>query len=171
MSSQKSYQGCHHIGKLSSSLISYLGLPLLSKRLYMMPLEELKGLKKQLTELQEDGYIHSSSSPWGAPVLFVQKKDGSQRMGVDYRSLNDVTVKNKCLLPRIEDLFDQMRGARVFSKIDLRSRYHQMKIRPSDIPKTDFSTRYGLYEFTVMIFGLTNAPTYFMDLKNKVCMI
>jgi hypothetical protein len=87
---------------------------------------------------------------------------------VDYRSLNDVTVKNKYPLPRIEDLFDQMRGAGVFSKIDLRSGYHQMKIRPSDIPKTAFSTRYGLYEFTVMSFGLTNAPTYFMDRKNKV---
>jgi hypothetical protein len=92
-------------------------------------------------------------------------------MYVDYRTLNDVTVKNKYLLPRIEDLFDQMRGARVFSKIDLRSGYHQMRIRPSDIPKTAFSTRYGLYEFTVMSSGLTNAPTYFMDLKNKVFMI
>jgi hypothetical protein len=93
----------------------------------------LKELKKQLMELQEARYIRPSSSPWGAPVLFVQKKDGSQRMCVDYRSLNDVTVKNKYLLPRIEDLFDQMRGARVFSKIDLRSGYHQMRIRPSDI--------------------------------------
>jgi hypothetical protein len=92
-------------------------------------------------------------------------------MCVDYRSLNDVTVKNKYSLPRIEDLFDRMRGARVFSKIDLRSGYHQMKIRPSDIPKTDFSTRYELYEFTVMSFGLTKTPTYFMDLKNKVLMI
>jgi hypothetical protein len=91
-------------------------------------------------------------------------------MSVDYRSLNDVTVKNKYSLPRIEDLFDQMRGARVFSKIDLRLGYHQMKIRPSDIPKTTFSTRYGLYEFTVMSFGLTNVPAYFMDLKNKVFM-
>jgi hypothetical protein len=106
----------------------------------------------------------------GAPVLFVQKKDGSQRMCVDYRSLNDVTVKNKYLLPRIEDLFYQMRGAKVFSKNDLRSGYHQMKIRPSDIPKTAFSTRYGLYEFTVMSFGLTNAPAYFMNLMNKVSM-
>jgi hypothetical protein len=129
-----------------------------SKRPYRMSVEELKELKKQLTELQESGYIRSNSSPWGAPVLFVQKKDGSQRMCVDYRSLNDVTVKNKYPLPRIEDLFDQMRGARVFSKIDLRTSYHQMKIRPSDIPKMDFSTRYGLYEFIVMSFGLTNAP-------------
>jgi hypothetical protein len=121
-------------------------------------------------ELQEAGYIRPSSSPWGAPVLFVQKKDRSQRMCVDYRSLNDVTVKNKYPLPRIEDLFYQMRGARVFSKIDLRSGYHQMKIRPSDIPKTAFSTRYGLYEFTVMSCGLTNAPAYFMNLMNKVFM-
>jgi hypothetical protein len=90
---------------------------------------------------------------------------------MDYRTLNDVTVRNKYPLPRIEDLFDQMRGARVFSKIDLRSGYHQMKIRPTDIPKTNFSTRYGLYEFTVMSFGPTNAPTYFMDIKNKVVMI
>jgi hypothetical protein len=137
----------------------------------MMFVEELKELKKQLTELQEAGYIRPSSSTWGAPVLFVQKKDGSQRMCVDYRSLNDVTMKNKCPLPCIEDLFDRMRGARVFSKIDSRSGYHQMIIRPSDIPKTAFSTRYGLYDFIVMSFGLPNAPAYFMDLKNKVFMI
>jgi hypothetical protein len=136
-----------------------------------MSLEELKGPKKQLTKLQEAGYIRSDSSPWGAPILFVQKKDGSQRMCVDYRSLNDVTVKNKYPLPRIEDLFDQMRGARVFSKMDLRSGYPEMKIRPSDIPKTKLSTRYGLYEFTIMSFGLTNAPAYFMDPKNKMFMI
>jgi hypothetical protein len=142
----------------------------ISKRPYQMSVEELQELKKQLTELQEAGYIRPSSSPWGAPILFVQKKDGSQRMCVNYRSLNDVTIKNKCLLPCIDDLFDQMRGARVFSKIDLRLGYHQMKIRPSDIPKTTFSTRYGLYEFTVMSFGLTNAPSYFMNLMNKVFM-
>jgi hypothetical protein len=135
-----------------------------------MSVEELKGLKKQLTELQEAGYICPSSSPWRAPVLFVQKKDGSQRMCVDYRSLNDVTVKNKYLLPRIEDLFEQMRGSRVFSKIDLRLGYRQMKIRPSDIPKMAFLTRYGLYEFTVMSFGLTNALAYFMNLMNKMFM-
>jgi hypothetical protein len=142
----------------------------ISKRPYRMSIEELKELKKQLIELQEAGYIRPSSSPWGSPILFVQKKDGSQRMCVDYRSLNDVTMKNKYPLPRIEDLFDQMRGAREFSKIDLWSGYHQMKIRPSDIPKTAFSTRYGLYKFTVMSFGLTNAPTYFMNLMNKVFM-
>jgi hypothetical protein len=142
----------------------------ISKRPYRMSVEELKELKEQLMELQEAGYIRPSSSSWGAPVLFVQKKDGSQRMCVDYRSVNDVTIKNKYPLPRIEDLFDQMRGARVFSKINLISGYHQMKIRPFDIPKTAFSTRYGLYEFTVMSFGLTNAPAYFMNLMNKVFM-
>jgi hypothetical protein len=146
------------------------GTTLTFKRPYKMSVEELKELKKQSTVLQEVGYIRPSSSPWEASVLFVQKKDGSQKMCVDYRSLNDVTVKNKYPLPRIEDLFDQMRGARVFSKIDLRSGYHQMRIRPSDIPKTAFSTRYGLYEFTVMSFGLTNAPAYFMNLMNKVFM-
>jgi hypothetical protein len=104
----------------------------------------------------------------GAPVIFVEKKDGTQRMCVDYRLLNEVTIKNKYPLPRIEDLFDQMRGAKVFSKIDLHSGYHQMKIRWSDIPKTAFTTRYGLYEYTFMSFGLTNAPAYFMYLMNKV---
>jgi hypothetical protein len=135
----------------------------ISKWTYKMFIEELKELKKHLTQLQEAGYIRLS-------LLFVQKKDGSQRVCVDYRSLNDVTVNNKYPLPRIEDLFDQMRDARIFSKIDLRSGYHQVKIRPSDIPKTTFSTRYGLYEFTIMSFELTNTPTYFMNLRNKVFM-
>jgi hypothetical protein len=128
----------------------------ISKRSYRMSIEELKELKKQLMDLREAGYIRPSSSPWGAPVLFVQKNDGSQRMCVDYRSLNDVTVKIKYPLPRIEDLFDQMRGARVFSKIDLRSGYHQMRIRPSDIPKTAFSTRYGLYCYVIWINQCTS---------------
>jgi hypothetical protein len=145
-----------------------LGTAPISKSPYRKSVEELKELKKQLMELQEVGYICLSSSPWGALVLFVQKKDGSQMICVDYRSLNDVTIKNKYPLPRIEDLFDQMRGARVFSKIDLRLGYHKMKIRPFDIPKMAFSTRYGLYEFIVMSFGLTNAPAYFMNLMNKV---
>jgi len=103
-------------------------------------------------------------------VIFVDKKDGTQRMCVDYRSLNEVTIKNKYPLPRIDDLFDQLRGACVFSKIDLRSGYHQLKIQNTDIPKTAFTTRYGLYEYTVMSFGLTNAPAYFMYMMNKVFM-
>jgi hypothetical protein len=103
-------------------------------------------------------------------VLFVEKKDGTQRMCIDYRSLNEVTIKNKYPLPRIEDLFDQMKGSSVLSKIDLRSGYHQLKIRESDIPKTAFRTRYGLYEYTMMSFGLTNAPACFMYLMNKVFM-
>jgi hypothetical protein len=103
-------------------------------------------------------------------VLFVEKKDRTQQMCVDYRSLNEVTIKNKYPLPRIEDLFDQMKGASVFLKIYLRSGYHQLKIQESDIPKTAFNTRYGLYEYTVMSFGLTNAPAYFMYLMNKVFM-
>lgn len=142
----------------------------ISKRPYRMPANELAELKKQIEELREKGYIRPSSSPWGAPVLFVKKKDNSMRMCVDYRSLNEVTIKNKYPLPRIDDLFDQLKGASVFSKIDLRSGYHQLKIRPEDIPKTAFTTRYGLYEFTVMSFGLTNAPAYFMNMMNKVFM-
>jgi hypothetical protein len=120
--------------------------------------------------LQDKGFIHPSSSPWGAPMIFVDKKYGTQRMCVDYRSLNEVTIKNKYLLLRIDDLFDQLRDACVFSKIDLRFGYHQLKIRASDIPKTAFTIWYGLYEYTVMSFSLTNAPTYFMYLMNKVFM-
>jgi hypothetical protein len=146
------------------------GTPRISKRPYRMPVNELVKLKKQIAELQSKGFIHPSSSHWGAPVLFVGKKDGIQRMCVDYRSLNEVTIKNKYPLPRIEDLFDQMKGASVFSKIYLRSEYHQLKIWESDIPKTAFHTRYGLYEYTVMSFGLTNALAYFMYLMNKVFM-
>ena len=100
--------------------------------------------------------------------MFVEKKDGTLRMCVDYRSLNEVTIKNKYPLPMINDLFDQLEGATVFSKIDLRSGYHQLKIHEQDIPKTAFTTRYGLYEYTVMSFGLTNAPAYFMNMMNKV---
>jgi hypothetical protein len=114
--------------------------------------------------------LKGRASPWGAPVLFVPKKDGTQRICVDYRALNDVTVKNKYPLPRINDLFGQLHGACVFSKIDLRSGFHQLKIRESDIPKTAFITRYGLYKYTVISFGLTNALAYFMYLMNKVFM-
>ena len=103
-------------------------------------------------------------------MLLVEKKDGSLRMVVDYRALNEVMIKNKYPLPMINDLFDQLQGAKVFSKIDLRSGYHQLKIWEQDIPKTAFTTRYGLYEYTVMSFGLTNAPAYFMSMMNKVFM-
>jgi hypothetical protein len=140
------------------------------KRPYRMTANQLAELKEQLQELLDKGYIHPSPSPWGAPIIFVLKKDGTQRMCVDYCSLNEVTIKKKYLLPRIDDLFDQLKGACVFSKIDLRSGYHQLKIRASDTPKTAFITRYGLYEYTVMSFGLTNAPAYFMYLMNKVFM-
>jgi hypothetical protein len=142
----------------------------ISKRPYRMDVKDLVELKKQIEELLEKGFIRPSSSPWGAPMLFVNKKDGSRRMCVDYRSLNEVTIKNKYPLPRIEDLFDQMKGAKIFSKIDLRSGYHQLKLRAEDVPKIAFTARYGLYEFLVMSFGLTNAPAYFMNLMNKVFM-
>jgi hypothetical protein len=135
-----------------------------------MDVKDLVELKKQIEELLEKGFIRPSSPPWGAPVLFVKKKDGSRRLCVDYRNLNEVTIKNKYPLPQIEDLFDQMRGAKIFSKIDLRSGYHQLKIRTEDVPKIAFTTRYGLYEFLVMLFGLTNAPAYFMNLMNKLFM-
>jgi hypothetical protein len=142
----------------------------ISKTAYQMDVKDLIELKKQIEELLEKRFYSPQFVFMGSPVLFVNKKDGSRRMCVDYRSLNEVTIKNKYPLPRIEDLFDQMRGAKVFSKIDLRSGYHQLKIRTKDIPKTSFTTRYGLYEFLVMSFGLTNAPTYFMNLMNKVFM-
>jgi hypothetical protein len=127
-------------------------------------------LKKQLQELLDKGFIHPSTSPWGCPALFVKKKDESLRLCIDYRPLNAVTIKNIYPLPCIDVLFDQLVGAKVFSKIDLCSGYHQIKIRANDISKTAFSRRYGLYEFLVMSFGLTNAPAYFMYLMNYVFM-
>jgi hypothetical protein len=126
--------------------------PPISKRPYRMPINELVEFKKLIVELQSKGFIRPSLSPRGAPMLFVEKKDGTQWMCVDYQSLNEVTIKNKYHLPWIKDLFDQIKGASVFSKIDLRSGYHQLKIRESDIPKTAFHTRYGLYEYIVMSF-------------------
>jgi hypothetical protein len=123
-----------------------------------------------LQELLDKGFIRPSTSPWGCPALFVKKKDESLRLCIDYRPLNAITIKNKYPLPRIDVLFNQLVGSKVFSKIDLRSGYHQIKIRASDIPKTAFSTRYGLYEYLVMSFGLTNAPAYFMYLMNSVFM-
>ena len=133
----------------------------------MSPIE-LKELQIQLQDLFDKGFIRPSHSPWSAPILFVKKKDGTLRMCVDYREVNKVTIKNKYPLPRIDDLFDQLKGALVFSKIDLRSGYHQLKIKESDVPKLAFHTRYGHYEFLVMLFGLTNAPAAFMDLMNQV---
>ncbi|GKB55769.1 putative reverse transcriptase domain-containing protein [Tanacetum coccineum] len=130
---------------------------------------EMQELSNQLQELTDRGFIRPSTSPWGAPVLFVKKKDGSFRMCIDYRELNKLTIKNRYPLPRIDDLFDQLQGSSVYSKIDLRSGYHQLRVREEDIPKTAFRTRYGHYEFQVMPFGLTNAPAVFMDLMNRVC--
>nr|GFC50688.1 putative reverse transcriptase domain-containing protein [Tanacetum cinerariifolium] len=129
----------------------------------------MKELAEQLKELSDKGFIRPSSSHWGASVLFVKKKDGSFRMCIDFRELNKLTVKNRYPLPRIDDLFDQLQGSSVYSKIDLRSGYHQLRVREEDIPKTAFRTRYGHYEFQVMPFGLTNAPAVFMDLMNRVC--
>ncbi|GKF74079.1 putative reverse transcriptase domain-containing protein, partial [Tanacetum coccineum] len=125
-------------------------------------------LSNQLKELQEKGFIRPSHSPWGAPVVFVTKKDGALRMCIDYIELNKLTIKNRYPLPRIDDLFDQLQGACCFSKIDLRLGYHQLRVREEDVPKTAFKTQYGHFEFTVMPFGLTNAPAIFMDLMNRV---
>jgi hypothetical protein len=132
--------------------------------------KELAELKIQLKELLDKGYICPSSSPWGYSALFVKKKDQSLRLCVDYRPLNAVTIKNKYSLPRIDILFDQFAGAKVFLKVDLRSGYHQTLIHPEDIHKTAFSTSYGLYEYLVMLFGLINAPAYFIYLMNSVFM-
>ncbi|GJT38059.1 putative reverse transcriptase domain-containing protein [Tanacetum coccineum] len=134
---------------------------------YRLAPSEMKELAKQLQELSDKGFIRPSSSSWGAPVLFVKKKDGSFRMCIDYRELNKLTIKNCYPLPRIDDLFDQLQGSSVYSKIDLRSSYHQLRVREKDIPIIAFRTRYGHYEFQVMPFGLTNAPAVFMDLMNQ----
>ncbi|GJZ18656.1 putative reverse transcriptase domain-containing protein [Tanacetum coccineum] len=136
---------------------------------YRLAPSEMQELSNQLQELADRGFIRPSTSPWGAPVLFVKKKDGSFRMCIDYRELNKLTVKNRYPLPRIDDLFDQLQGSSVYSKIDLRSGYHQLRVRDEDIPKTAFRTRYEHYEFQVMPFGLTNALVVFMDLMNRVC--
>ena len=136
----------------------------ISKRPYRLHVDDQVELKQQIEDMLSKGFIRPSSSPWGAPVIFVAKKDGTQRMCVDYRALNEATIKNKYPLPRIDDLFDQLKGAAVFSKIDFRSGYHQLKIRQEDISKTAFSTRYGLFEFTVMSFGADQCPCLFYEL-------
>ncbi|GJY92110.1 putative reverse transcriptase domain-containing protein [Tanacetum coccineum] len=136
---------------------------------YRLAPSEMQELSNQIQELADRGFIRPSTSPWGAPVLYVKKKDGSFRMCIDYRELNKLTIKNRYPLPRIDDLFDQLQGLSVYSKIDLRSGYYQLRVRDEDIPKTAFRTRYGHYEFQVMPFGLTNVPAIFIDLINRVC--
>ena len=133
-----------------------------------MALVELQELKVRIQELLGKGFIRPSTSPLDAPVLFAKKKDKTLRLCMDHRQLNRVTIKNQYPLPRIDDLFDQLRGARVYSKIDLCTGYYQLRVREADIPKTAFRTRYGNFEFIVMPFGLTNAPVAFMDLMNRV---
>lgn len=138
-------------------------IALMHKKLYRMAPTELKELYVQIEELLEKRFIRPRSSPWGAPVLVVKKKDRSLKMYIDYRELNKVTIKNKYPLSQIDELLDQLQGALVFSKIDLRSRYHQLKIRKQDVPKTTFRTRYEHFKFLVMPFELTNASAAFMD--------
>ncbi|GKD67483.1 putative reverse transcriptase domain-containing protein [Tanacetum coccineum] len=145
------------------------GVALVARAPYRLAPSEMKELPDQFQELSDKGFIRPSSSPWGAPVLFIKKKDRSFHMCIDYRELDKLTVKNRYLLLRIDDLFDQLQGSSVYSKIDLRSGYHQLRVREEDIPKTAFRTHYGHYEFQVMPFGLTNAPAVFMDLMNRVC--
>ena len=128
---------------------------------------ELQELRIQLQKLLDKGFIRPNTSPWGAPVLFAKKKNKTLRLCIDYRRLNRVTIKNRYPLPRIDDLFDQLRGARVYSKIDLRTGYHQLRVRETNIPKTTFKTRYGHFEFIVMPFGLTNTLETFIDLMHR----
>nr|GEV81469.1 putative reverse transcriptase domain-containing protein [Tanacetum cinerariifolium] len=153
----------------TNTVLRGCALGLLARTLYRLAPSELQELSTQLQELSDKGFIRPSSSPWGAPVLFVKKKDGSIWMCIDYRKLNKLTMKNRYPLSRIVDLFDRLQGSRVYSKIDLRFGYHQLRVREEDIPKTAFRTYYRHYEFQVMPFGLTNVPTVFMDLMNLVC--
>jgi hypothetical protein len=139
---------------------------LVAKALDKMSPVEMKELKIQLQGLLDKGYIRPSTSPWGCSALYVEKKDKELSLCVDYRPLNAVTIKNKYPPPRIDILFDHLARAQVFSKFDLRSGYHQIKIHAKDIPKMAITTRYGLYEYLVMSFELTNAPAHFMYLKN-----
>ena len=144
------------------------GTPPISMTPHRMAPIELRELRVQLQELLDKGFIRLSTSPWGAPVLFAKKKDRTLRLCIDYRQLNRVTIKNRHPLPRIDDLFDQLRGARVYTKIDLRTGYHQLRVRETNILETTFRTHYGNFEFTVMPFGLTNSPAAFMDLMHRV---
>ena len=145
----------------------HLGISLISMTPHRMAPIELQELKVQIQELLDKGFIRLSTSPWGTLVLFAKKKDKTLRPCINYRQLNRVTIKNRYPLPWIDDLFDQLKGARVYSKIDLPTVY-QLRVREANIPKTVFGTGYGHFEFTVMPFGLTNAPTIFMDLMHRV---
>ena len=156
------------VREVDLSIEILLGTTPTSRAPYKMAPTELKELKIQLQELLDKGFIRPSVSPWGAPVLFVKKKDGTLQMCIDYRQINKVAVKNKYLLPRIEDLFDQLKRVVVFSKINLRSGYYQLRVKDVDVSNTTFRTRYDHYEFLVMPFGLPNAPVAFMDLMNRV---
>ena len=154
--------------EIDFSIDLVLGATPISRAPYRMSPPELIELKIQLQEFLDKGYIRPSVSPWGAPMLFVKKKYGTFRMCIDYRQLNKLTIKNRYPLPKIDDLFDQVRGASIFSKIDLRIGFHQLRIKEEDISKTTFRTRYGHYEFVVQPFGLTNDPATFMCLMNSV---
>ncbi|GKB97777.1 putative nucleotidyltransferase, ribonuclease H [Tanacetum coccineum] len=156
-------------GELEFRIDLVPGATPVAKSSYRLAPSEMQELSGKLQELQDKGFIRPSHSPWGAPALFVKKKDGSFHMCIDYRELNKITIKNCYPLLRIDDLFDQLQGACYFSKIDLRSGYHQLRVHEDDVPKTAFRTRYEHFEFTVMPFGLTNAPAVFMDLMNQVC--
>nr|GEX67198.1 hypothetical protein [Tanacetum cinerariifolium] len=165
----KDFSGIPPTRQLECQIDLVLSAALMARAPYRLAPYEMKELSNQLKELADKGFIRPSSSPWGAPVLFVKKKDGSFQMCIDYRELNKLTLKNHYPLPRIDDLFDQLQGSSVYSKIDMRSGYHQLRVREEDIPKTAFKTRYEHYKFQVMPFGLTNAPAVFMDLMNWVC--
>ena len=154
--------------KIEFKIDLYPGTEPISIAPYRMAPLELKELRKQLDHLLNIGFIRLSTSPWGAPVLFVKKHDETLRLCTNYQSLNRVTMKNKYPLPQIADLFDQLRGFKYYTKIDLCTGYHQLRIKEEDIPKTAFRTRYGHFEYTLMPFGLTNAPAAFMDLMHRV---
>jgi hypothetical protein len=164
----KEIPGLHPKRDIYFSINMMPGVAPVSKTPYRMSTPELKELQMQLEELLKKGNIHPSVSPWGAPLLFVKKKDGTLRLCIGFRQLNKVTVNNKYPLPRIDDLFDQLKNDKIFSKIDLRSGYHQVRIKYEYINKIAIKTRYGHYEFTMVPFGLSNAPTVFMCLINGV---
>nr|GEV48390.1 putative reverse transcriptase domain, ribonuclease H-like domain, aspartic peptidase domain protein [Tanacetum cinerariifolium] len=161
--------GMDWLVKHDAVIVCVLGAAPVARAMYRLAPSEMKKLSVQPQELLEKGFICLSSSPWGASVLFVKKKDGSFIMCIDYRELNKLTVKNRYPLLRIDDLFDQLQGSCMYSKINLQSEYHQLRIKEKDIPSTAFRTRYGHFEFQVMPFGLTNTPAMFMDLMNRVC--